>query len=79
VLEHVTRTLHMLRPAVFLESTDQSNFVDVRSQLQALDYDVRILTIPYFEASNFRRSRVDPFQDQGTFVIVAIPRERECG
>jgi hypothetical protein len=78
-LQHVTRTLHTLRPAVFLESTDQSNFVDACSQLQSLDYDVRILTIPYFEASNFRRSRVDPFQDQGTFVIVAIPRERECG
>ena len=78
-LKQATRTLETLRPAVFLESSDRSNLMDLPSRLQALDYDVQVLTVPYFDANNFRGLRADAFEDQGTFVMLAIPRERDPG
>jgi hypothetical protein len=79
ILQNLPRTLETLRPAVFLESGDPSNFADAAPPLQALDYDVRTMRVPYFDANNFLGRPEDVFQDQATFVFLAIPREREWG
>jgi hypothetical protein len=76
-LDGSNATLRKLRPLVFLESPERSRLDTVRPQLEALDYTIRCIAIPYYDSNNFRRACTDTFEGRDTFAMLAIPRERD--
>jgi len=74
-LHESNATLRKLHPLVFLESPERSRLDIVRPQLEALDYTIRCIAIPYYDPNNFRANRTDAFEGRHTFGMLAIPRE----
>lgn len=76
-LDRSIAALRMLRPFVLLESGDRSSFATSSPQLAALDYTIKCMAVPYYDPNNFRGNTAGDFEGRRTFVMLAIPHERD--